>query len=102
MNFAAFVEEGHLESKCYKKLEALHEAMKQHNISVSKPSSSGKGHALFAQSSHASSNSWIFDSGASHHMTHTSESLQSPSDCHISQIEVGNSSQLDIQGLGTP
>lgn len=38
--------ERNLESKCYKKLEALNEAMKQHNISVSKPSSFGKGHAL--------------------------------------------------------
>ena len=34
-------------------------------------------------------------------MTHTSELLQSTSDCCISQIEVGNSSQLDVQGSGT-
>lgn len=93
--------EGHPKSKCYKKLEALNEAMKQHNISVSKPSSSGKGHALSARSLHASSRSWIFDLGASHHMTHSSESLQSLYDRRISQIEVGNSSQLNVQGSST-
>ena len=75
--------EGNPKYKCYKKLEAwneaLNEVMKKHNISMSKFSSSGKGHALSTRSSHASSNNWIFDSGESHHMTHTSESLQSPS-----------------------
>lgn len=34
-------------------------------------------------------------------MTHTSESLQSTSDGCISQIEVGNTSQLGIQGSST-
>ena len=34
-------------------------------------------------------------------MTHTSESLQSTSYCRISQIEVGNTSQLGIQGSST-
>ena len=34
-------------------------------------------------------------------MTHTSESLHSTSDCHVSQIEVGNSSHLNVQGSGS-
>ena len=33
-------------------------------------------------------------------MTHTSESLQSTPNCCIFKIEVGNSSHLDVQGLG--
>ena len=34
-------------------------------------------------------------------MTYTNESLQSTFDCHVSQIEVGNSSHLDVQGSGS-
>lgn len=34
-------------------------------------------------------------------MTHSNELLPSPSDCSISQIVVGDSSQLDVQGSGT-
>ena len=34
-------------------------------------------------------------------MTYTSQSLQSTSNCRISQIEVGNSSQPDVQGSGS-
>lgn len=76
--------EGHSETKCFQKLEALNEAMKKHNIPVSKPSSSSKGLALSARASHASSHNWIFDSGASHHMMHSKELLPSPSDYNIS------------------
>jgi hypothetical protein len=83
------------------KLEALNEAMKQHKISVPKPSSTSKGHALSAQALYASSNSWILDSGASHHMTHSHDLLASTSECSISQIAVGDSTQLDVLGSGT-
>jgi hypothetical protein len=83
------------------KLEALNEAMQQHKISVPKPSSSGKGHALSAQDLYASSDNWILDSGASHHMTHSHEFLPSTYDCSISQIAVGDSTQLDVLGSGT-
>jgi hypothetical protein len=75
--------------------------MQQHKISVPKPSSSGKGHALSAQALYASSNSWILDSGASHHMTHSHELFPSTSDCSISHIAVGDSTQLDVLGSGT-
>ena len=70
--------------------------MQQHKTLVSKPSSSGKGHALFAQDLCASLDSWIFDSGASHHMTHSNEFLASTSNCRISQIAIGDSTQLEV------
>jgi hypothetical protein len=75
--------------------------MQQHKIYVSKPSSTGKGHALSARALYASLDSWIFDSGASHHMTHSNELLPSTSDCSISQISIGDSTQLDVLGSGT-
>jgi hypothetical protein len=81
----------HVEYKCWLKLEALNEAMRQHKISVPKPSSTSKGHALSTQSLYAFSDSWIFDYGASHHMTHSHELLASISKCNISQITVGDS-----------
>jgi hypothetical protein len=73
------------------KLEALNEAMKQHKISIPKPSSTSKGHVLSTQALYASSDSWILDSGASNHMTHSHELLASTSKCSISQIAVGDS-----------
>jgi len=75
---------GHPESKCWLKLEALNEAMQRHKISMSKPSSSSKGHALSAQDLYAYSNIWILDSGASQHMTHSHDLLPSTSHCSIS------------------
>ena len=75
--------------------------MKQHNILVSKPSSSSKGIPLSTDASCAFSNSYIFDSGASHHITYSCELFPYPSYCNISQITVGYSSQIDVRGLGT-
>jgi hypothetical protein len=74
----------HAKSKCWLKLEDLNEAMRQPKISVPKPSSSGKWHALSAQDLYASLNNWILDSGASHHMTHSHELFPSTSKCSIS------------------
>ena len=82
---------GHVESKCWLKLEALNEAMRKHKISVPKPSYASKGHALSSQVVYAYSNSWILDSGASHHMTHSHELFTSTSECSISRIAVGDS-----------
>jgi hypothetical protein len=82
------------------KFQALNEAMKKHNISIPKPSSTSKGHALSAQALYASSDSWILDSGASHHMTHSHESLASTSERSISRIAIGDSTQLDVCGFG--
>jgi hypothetical protein len=47
----------HTKSKCWLKLEDSNEAMRQPKISMPKPSSSGKWHALFAQDLYASLNS---------------------------------------------
>jgi hypothetical protein len=78
------------------KLEALNETMKQHKISVPKPSYTSKGIFLSSQSLYGSSDSWILDFGASHHMNHSHELLASTSACSISQIAVGDCTQLDV------
>lgn len=75
--------------------------MKRHNISISKPSSSDRGHALSTRDLHAFLDNWIFVSGASHHMNHSNNLLPSPSDCSDSQIAVGEYSWLDVCGSST-
>ena len=70
--------EGHPVSRCWKRLEALEEALQQHSISSPKPSPtpSGKGHALSARAL-SPAPTWILDSGASHHMTHSPDLVTS-------------------------
>lgn len=68
---------------------------------VSKTSSTSKGHALSAHALHKSTDSWILDSGASHHMTHCHELLPSTSNSSILEIAVGDSKQLNVLGSGT-
>ena len=63
--------------------------MQHHKIYVSKPSLIGKFHDLSAQ--YATSNSCIFYSGASHHMTHSNELLSPIFDCSISHIAIRDS-----------
>lgn len=75
--------------------------MHEHKIMVSKPSSVGKGYALFAHALHKYTDSLILDSGASHHMTHCHELLPSTSNSSVSVIAIGDSKQLDVLGLGT-
>ena len=65
--------DNHVESKCFKKMAALEEAMKRNNISLDTPSnSSSHGHALsasgfsFNASSTATANEWLNDCGASY------------------------------------
>jgi hypothetical protein len=67
--------DGHNESKCFKKIEALEAAMKKHNISIDfTSSSSSHGHALsasgfsFNTTSTSSSDEWLIDSEASYHI----------------------------------
>lgn len=93
--------EGYQVSRCWKWLEALEEAMQQHHISSPQASypSKGKGHALTARASSYGS-TWILDSGASHHMTHTQQMVTSLASCGTSQIAVGESVQLSVLGLG--
>jgi hypothetical protein len=62
--------------------------MRKHKISVLKSSSTSKG---LAQALYESSDSWILDFGASHHITHSHELLASTFECSISQIEIRDS-----------
>ena len=67
--------DGHDESKCFKKMAALEEVMKKHNISIDSTSSSHR-HELSSSGLSFNSNStttsssyeWIIDSGESYHM----------------------------------
>ncbi|KAH9292456.1 hypothetical protein KI387_042361 [Taxus chinensis] len=93
----------HPESRCFLKLEALEKALKQHKITVPSPSSAsnaGKGKALSARASSPLQDQWIFDSGATHHITHCRDLLSSISACSTSHISVGNSASVDVLGSG--
>jgi hypothetical protein len=64
-----------VESKCFKKMEALEEAMKKHNISSdsSSSNSSSHGHSLSISSlsfnaTSTSSNEWLIDSRTLYHI----------------------------------
>lgn len=85
----------HIEARCWIKLNALEEVMKKHNISIDKR------HALSAQAICKCTDNWILDSGASHHMTSCQDLLPSTSPSYISQIVVGDSTQLQVLGSGT-
>ena len=78
--------DGHINSKCFKKMEALEEEIKKHNIHLDTSSASYSGQTLFAyayassslgyalnvssssSSSSSFSHEWLIDSGASYHM----------------------------------
>jgi hypothetical protein len=66
--------DGHVESTCFKKMEALEAMMKKHNINIDSTSSSSHGHALsaprfsFNTTSTSTSDEWLIDSRASYHM----------------------------------
>ena len=66
--------------------------MKKHKILVAKSSSMIKGQDLSARAIHSSFDSWILDSGASHHMTNSCDLLDSIVHTSTSHIIVGNSS----------
>lgn len=85
----------HIEARCSIKLNAFEEVMKKHNISI------GKRHALSAQAICKCTDNWILDSGASHHMTSCQDLFPSTSPSNISQIVVGDSTQLEVLGSGT-
>ena len=72
--------------------------MQEHKVTMSNPSSTGKGHSLFAHALHKSTDSWVLDSGASHHTTQCHELFPSRSDSSISEIAVGESKQLNVLG----
>ena len=73
--------DGHIESKCFKKMESLEATMKKHNIHLDTSSASSLRQVLYASayassrlgyalnaSSSSSSHEWLIDSGASYHM----------------------------------
>eukprot|EP00253_Pinus_taeda_P017505 PITA_17505 len=110
--------DGHLESKCFKKMEALEAAMKKHNIHVEHSStststsssgmalpacrcqSSQSGYALNVSSS-SHSHEWLIDSGASYHMAKNKAMFSSLHDCNTKNIYVGNDRSLNVVGTGT-
>ena len=110
--------DGHLESKCFKKMEALEAAMKKHNIHVEHSStststsssgmalsacrcqSSQSGYALNVSSS-SHSHEWLIDSGASYHMAKNKAMFSSLNDCNTKNIYVGDDRSLNVVGTGT-
>jgi hypothetical protein len=85
--------DGHDESKCFKKMVALEEVMKKHNINIDSTSSSHE-HALSASSFSFNSNStttfssdeWLIDSGASYHMAKDKAIFSSLNECNTKKI----------------
>ena len=76
--------------------------MQQHNITSLKPPPPPlrKGYSLFAQALSLTP-TWILDSGASHHMTHSPDLVTSLAQSVTTQIAVGDSTQLSVTGLET-
>jgi hypothetical protein len=98
--------DGHVEPKCFKKMEALEAMMKKHNISIDSSSSSSHGHALFASgfSFNAASTSfdeWLIDSGASYHMAKDKDMFSTIKECNTKKIFVGDDRSLSVVGSGT-
>eukprot|EP00253_Pinus_taeda_P019127 PITA_19127 len=96
--------DGHLESKCFKKMEALEVAMKNHNIHLehSSTSTSSSGMALYAcgcqasrssyalnVSSSSHSHDWLIDYGASYHMAKNKAMFSSLNDCNTKNMVTG-------------
>jgi hypothetical protein len=100
--------DGHDESKCFKKMEALEATMKKHNINIdSTSSSSSHGHALFASSfsfnttSTSSFDEWLIDSGPSYHMAKDRDIFSALNECNTKTIFVGDDRSLSVEGSRT-
>jgi len=102
-------QDGHLEPKCFKKLEVLRVAMENHNINLdsSSSSSSSHGHALFASdfsfnaTSTSSSNEWLIDYEASYHMDKDKAIFYALNEYNTKQIHVDDDRPLSVVGFGT-
>jgi hypothetical protein len=96
-----------VESKCFKKMEALEVTMKKHNISIDYSSSSFDGHALpasgfsFNATYTSSSNEQFIDSGASYHMDKDKSIFYAFIECNTKKIFVGNDRFLSVVRYGT-
>jgi hypothetical protein len=98
--------DGHDESKCFKKMEDLEVAMKNHNINIDSTSSSfSHGHALstfgFSFNSTSTSDEWFIDSGASYHMAKDRAIFSTLNECNTKQIFFGDDRSLGVEGSGT-
>jgi hypothetical protein len=100
--------DGHVESKCFKKMEDLEATMKKYDISIdsSSSNSSSHGHALFASgfSFNATSNSyfdeWLIDFGTSYHMAKDNAIFYALNDCTTKKIFGGDDRSLSVGGSG--
>jgi hypothetical protein len=97
--------DGHDESKCFKKMEALEVAMKKHNINIdSTSSSSSHGHAIstssfsFNTTSTSTSDEWIIDFGAYYHMAKDRDIFSIPNECNTKKIFFGDDRYLSVEG----
>jgi hypothetical protein len=81
------------------RLATLEEDMNKNKITMPKSSSLGKGQALAARGPSSTHDSWILDFGASHHMTHDENLLDSLSDSYTTHISIGESSQILVLGI---
>ena len=99
--------DGHVESKCFKKMEALEATMKKHHISLdSSLESTSHGHALCAScysynaSSSTTSIEWLIDFGASYHMAKNQAIFSTMHECNTKQIFVSDDRSLSVVGSG--
>jgi hypothetical protein len=101
--------DGYLQSKSFKKIEALEVTMEKHNINLdySSSNSSSHGHTIYASSISfnvayfCSSNEWLIDFGASYHMAKNKAIFSSLNECNTKQIFVGDDRSLNVVGFGT-
>jgi hypothetical protein len=83
-----FEKDGHVESKCFKKMEVLETTMKKHKINIDS-SSSSHGHALAASSFSSNATSTfsfderLIDSRASYHMAKDKAIFSALNECNI-------------------
>lgn len=100
-------QDGHKESGCHKRMEALEATMKKHHIQLDSSSNSSSGQALSTYgfvlnvSSCSSSNEWLIDSRASYHMAKDKAMFSSLNDCNTKHIFVGDDRSLSVVGSGT-
>jgi hypothetical protein len=93
---------GHMESKCFKKMEVLETIMKKYNINIDFSSSSFHRHALstsgfsFNAPSIYFSDEWPIDYGAYYHMANDKSMFSALNECNTKQIFVGNDRSLSV------
>jgi hypothetical protein len=97
---------GHVESKCFKNMEALEETMKKHNINIDSSSSSfGHAHSASGFSFNATS-TFSYDEcliyfGTSYHMDKDKAMLSSLNECNTKKIFVGDDRFVIVVGSRT-